>query len=83
MHEVIVYSSPLCAPCERLKRHLREKGVAFKVIDVMMDEEGGAFLESRGIRSTPVLSVDGEFVVGFDPVRIDELLAEHGVDERS
>ncbi len=74
MKDVTVYSTPLCAPCERLKRHLREKGVAFKVIDVMMDEEAGAFLESRGIRTTPVISVDGELVIGFDRMRIDELL---------
>jgi len=75
MKDVIVYSTPLCAPCERLKRYLREKGVAFRLIDVMMDEEAGALLESRGIRSTPVLSVDGELAVGFDPERIDQLLA--------
>ena len=77
MQDVIVYSTPLCAPCERLKRHLRERGVAFKVVDIMMDEDAGAFLESRGIRSTPVLSVDGELVVGFDPERIDQLLTKH------
>lgn len=77
MRDVIVYSTPLCAPCERLKRHLRDKGVAFKVVDIMMDEAAGAFLESRGIRSTPVLSVDGELIVGFDPVRVDRLLTEH------
>jgi len=46
MSEVIVYSTPLCAPCERLKRHLRERGVAFKVIDIMMDEEAGPFLKA-------------------------------------
>ena len=77
MQDVIVYSTPLCAPCERLKRHLRERGVAFKVVDIMMDEEAGAFLESLGIRSSPVLSVDGELVVGFDPQRIDQLLTKH------
>ncbi|HSD10732.1 MAG TPA: glutaredoxin family protein [Candidatus Binatia bacterium] len=82
MKDVKVYSTPLCAPCERLKRHLREKGVAFTLIDVMMDEEAGAFLERRGIRTMPVLSVDGELVVGFDPARIDELLAG-GVKEES
>lgn len=76
MQDVIVYSTPLCAPCERLKRHLRERGVAFKVVDIMMDEEAGAFLESRGIRSTPVLSVDGELLIGFDPQRIDQLLTK-------
>ncbi len=77
MSDVIVYSTPLCPPCERLKRHLRAKGVPFSVIDIMMDEEAGAFLESRGIRGAPVLSVDGELLVGFDPERIDQLLAKH------
>jgi glutaredoxin-like protein NrdH len=77
MKEVIVYSTPLCAPCEQLKRYLREKGVDFSVVDIMMDEEAGAMLESRGIRSSPALSVDGEFTVGFDPARIDQLLARH------
>jgi glutaredoxin-like protein NrdH len=77
MKEIVVYSTPLCAPCEQLKRYLREKGVDFSVVDIMMDEEAGAMLESRGIRSSPALSVDGEFAVGFDPARIDQLLARH------
>jgi len=76
MRNVIVYSTPLCAPCERVKRYLRDKGVPFTVIDIMMDEEAGAFLESRGIRSTPVVSVDDELVVGFDSTRLDQLLSE-------
>ena len=71
---VIVYSSPLCAPCERLKEYLKSRGVAFTVIDVMMDEGAAELLESRNIRSTPVLSVDGELVVGFQREPIDKLL---------
>jgi glutaredoxin 3 len=73
-HKVIVFSSPLCPPCERLKGYLRSKGVEFNVRDVMVDEKAAEFLESQNIRSTPVLSVDGELVVGFDRGRVDELL---------
>lgn len=72
--KVIVYSSPLCAPCERMKEYLRSRGVEFKVVDVMMDEDAAEMLESRNIRSTPVLSVDGELVVGFQREPIDKLL---------
>jgi glutaredoxin 3 len=72
--KVVVFSSPLCAPCERLKDYLRSKGVQFTVRDVMMDEEAGEFLESRGIRSTPVLAVDDELVVGFQRDRVDTLI---------
>ncbi len=71
---VIVYSSPLCAPCERLKAYLRSRGVEFKVRDVMVDEEAAQFLEGRNIRTTPVLSVDGELALGFERERIDQLL---------
>lgn len=73
--QATVFSTPLCAPCERLKAYLRERGVDFIVRDIMMDEEAALFLESKNIRSTPVLMLDGELVVGFDRERIDQLLA--------
>ena len=72
--KVVVYSTPLCAPCERLKAYLRNRGVAFSVRDVMVDEDAAMFLESRNIRSTPVLAIDDEIIVGFDPERIAQAL---------
>lgn len=74
---VTVYSTPLCAPCERLKTYLRNKGVEFTVKDVMIDEAAAMFLEERNIRSTPVLAVDDEIIIGFDLKRIAETL---GID---
>ena len=71
---VIVYSSPLCAPCERLKEYLKSRSVEFTVVDVMIDEDAAELLESRNIRSTPVLSVDGDLVVGFQREPINKLL---------
>jgi glutaredoxin len=69
-----VFSSPLCAPCERLKEYLRARGVEFIVRDVMVDEEAALFLESRNLRSTPVLMLDGELITGFQRERIEQLL---------
>ena len=66
--EVIVYSTPLCAPCERLKNHMRSAGIPF------IDEEAGELLENRGIFTTPVLSVDGELLEGFEPDKVNDLL---------
>ncbi len=76
--QATVFSSPLCAPCERLKAYLRERGVEFTVRDIMMDEDAALFLESRNIRTTPVLLLDGELIVGFDRERIDQLLGVAG-----
>lgn len=61
---VIVYSTPLCAPCERLKQYLKSKGVAFQAFDLMMDEAAAEKIEDLGIRSSPVLEVDGKFYSG-------------------
>lgn len=72
--KVTVFSTPLCAPCEALKRYLRTRGVDFVLRDVMVDEDAAEFLESRNIRSTPVVMIDDELVIGFDRARIDELL---------
>ena len=42
--------------------------------DVMADGEAAEFLESRGIFRTPVVSIDGELIIGFQRERLDRLL---------
>lgn len=61
---VIVYSTPLCAPCEALKRYLKEHGVAFTATDLLMDEAAADKLAALNIRSSPALEVDGEILAG-------------------
>ncbi len=64
--EVIVYTTPLCPPCDRLKAYLRSRGVAFRVADLMMEPEAAEELERRNIRATPVLRVDGKILAGAE-----------------
>jgi glutaredoxin-like protein NrdH len=76
---VIVYSTPLCAPCEALKRALKARGVSFRTVDLLMDEAAAERLEDQGIRSAPVLEVDGRFYTGaaLADDRLDNLLKAH------
>ncbi len=76
---VTVYSTAFCPPCDRLKAHLGELGVAFTLRDPMMDEEAAEFLESRHLRTTPVLTVGDTVVVGFDPAEVDGVLRSAGL----
>lgn len=62
--ELIIYSTPACAPCESLKRILASEGLRFQVKDLLVDEEAAKLMEQRGIRSVPVLSIDGELHFG-------------------
>jgi len=49
--------------------------VPFKLRDVMVDQDAADFLESQDIYATPVVSIDGELVVGFQRERIAALLS--------
>ncbi|HJM90397.1 MAG: glutaredoxin family protein [Alphaproteobacteria bacterium] len=74
--KIIVYSTPLCAPCEQLKGYLRAHDVEFEAKDLMMDEEAAAFIESHNIRSSPVLQVGEQLIFGpeLGPEKVDEVL---------
>lgn len=75
MATVIVYSTPTCPWCHRVKDYLKEKGVNFVDIDVAANREKAMeMMEKSGQRGVPVLDIDGEVVVGFDKERIDKLL---------
>jgi glutaredoxin len=73
---VIVYSTPLCQPCEQLKNYLRKRGVEFEGKDLMMDEDAAEFIDSHNIRTSPVLQVDDQLLYGADlqPEKINALL---------
>jgi len=64
--DVVVYTSPMCAPCEQLKAYLRRLGVPFRVRDLLMDEEAQDRLDEARIRSTPALEVDGIIHAGSE-----------------
>ena len=74
--DVVVYSTPFCVPCEQLKRFLDSHGVSFTTRDLMMDEDAQDKIDDAGIRSTPVLEVDGKLYAGdaLAPEKVKALL---------
>ena len=72
--EIIVYTTPLCAPCESLKRILSTEGIPFIVKDLMVDEAAASLVERHGIRTAPALGIDGRIYAGED-LRPDRLVA--------
>lgn len=70
--EIVLYSTPFCAPCDALKKFLAANDVAFRVRDLLMDEDAQDRLDEARIRSTPVLEVDGDLYVG-EALNFDKL----------
>ncbi|HAF67025.1 MAG: glutaredoxin family protein [Bacillota bacterium] len=74
-HKVVVYSTPTCPWCVRAKDYLRDNGIEFEEKDVSVDIQAAReMVKISGQMGVPVLSIDGNVVVGFDKNKIDELL---------
>ncbi len=72
---ITIYSTQTCVYCKTLKEYLTEKGLKYQEIDVSLDEKGlGKMVAISGQMGVPVVEIDGEVVIGFDKVRIDEIL---------
>lgn len=74
-HKVIVYSTPTCPWCVRAKDYLRNAGIDFVEKDVSVDVQAAReMFEISRQWGVPVISIDGNVVVGFDREKIDRLL---------
>jgi len=55
--------------------YLKQKGVSFTSKDIAADSQAFDELVKIGASGTPAIVVDDEVIVGFNPKRIDALLA--------
>ncbi len=73
--KIVVFSTPTCPWCQRLKSYLKEHGVAFEDKDVSRDQNAAiAMVQKSGEMGVPQMWVGRQVVVGFDQERIDQLL---------
>ena len=73
--KVKVYSTPTCPFCIMAKKFLKDNNIEFEDIDVSRNIKAAReMVEKTGQMGVPVIEIDGEFVIGFDRDRIEELL---------
>jgi glutaredoxin 3 len=72
---VILFSTPTCSWCKKLKNYLKENRVRFKEIDVSRDPGAlGDMVRKSGQRGVPQTWVNNYPVIGFDKVKLKKLL---------
>lgn len=72
---VKIYSTPTCVYCKTLKEYLSRNSVEFQDVDVSKNEKDlQEMIKLSGQMGVPVVDIDGEIVIGFDKVKIDNLL---------
>lgn len=72
---VTVYTTPACSYCVMAKTFLKERGVPFVEKNVAEDRiAANEMIEKSGQMGVPVLSINGETIVGFDRDAIKKAL---------
>lgn len=72
---VLVFTTPTCPWCTKVKTYLAQQRVPFREVDISRDAAAARDLVRRtGQMGVPVVEIDGRPVVGFDKPRIDRLL---------
>lgn len=75
-HKVIVYSTTTCPYCVMAKDWFKEKGVIYEDKNVGVDREAGQeMITKSGQMGVPVIDIDGQVVVGFQPYVFEKLLS--------
>jgi len=74
---VKVYSTATCPWCTKVKDYLKSKGVEFENVDVSANREAAMEMVKKTQQmGVPVTEIGGEFVIGYDTAKIDELLSK-------
>ncbi len=72
---VLVYSTPTCPWCIRVKQFLKDNNIPFEDIDVSSNQQAAQeMIQRSGQMGVPVLDINGQIIVGFDKERINSSL---------
>lgn len=75
MKEVKIYTTPTCAYCRMTKAFFEKNNIQYQELNVAADlgarEE---MIHTSGQLGVPVITVDGEVVIGHDPEELSRLL---------
>lgn len=73
--EAIIYTTPTCTWCKKLKEWLKKKKVSYQEHDVVeSDDAREIMIDKSGQMAVPVIEMAGEIIVGFDEARMEEIL---------
>ena len=72
---VTVYSKPACVQCTMTTRALDAQGIEYQIFDVTADDKALQTVKDLGYMQAPVVIADEEHWSGFQPDRINAILA--------
>ncbi|PCC27046.1 NrdH-redoxin [Glutamicibacter sp. BW80] len=67
---ITIYSKPSCVQCNATYRALDGKGIAYDVVDISVNADALAFVQSLGYQQAPVVVAGADHWSGFRPDKI-------------
>ncbi len=72
---VVVYGTPSCSWCKRIRDYFNENNVKYRYIDVAANPTIAEEMKRKsGQMGVPQTEIDGQMIVGFDKPKINRLL---------
>jgi glutaredoxin len=74
--DVVMYCTSWCPECRRARAYFKEKGIPLVEINISQDRAAAERVRgwAKGFETTPTFTVKGQAVVGFDRVKIEQIL---------
>ena len=73
--ELTVYTTPDCPGCQLTRRQLDKVGVAYAAVDLSGRPDLVEQFRQEGLLQAPIIEMDGQRTVGFNPDRIKAIVA--------
>lgn len=73
MKKVVIYTADNCPNCSVVKRYFEEKGISFEQKNVREPEYRKELMAFK-LMCVPVVKIDEEVIVGFNPIKMEEAL---------
>jgi glutaredoxin len=77
--DIVLFMRPGCNLCRLAKEYLDNHHVAYRERDVSRDAAAEDELRRIHAGGVPVILIDRDAVIGFDKIRLDDLLKSRGV----
>jgi len=77
--KIVVFSTPQCPWCSKVKSYLRKHGYRFRDVDISRDEKAVQdVIRKTGQTGVPVVLINNRPIVGFNKKEIDRMLGIRG-----
>jgi glutaredoxin-like protein NrdH len=72
---ITVYTKPACVQCDATKRLMDKLNLEYTTVDITEDAEAFGMLVSKGFQAAPVVNAGDDWWAGFNPEKINGLVA--------